>query len=56
MPRYEYQCVDCQARDMRIAGLDDHTAVCVNCGGLMIRLDQDLFTPYAQEGDKPCSG
>ena len=34
------------ARNQRIAGLDDHTALCVACGGLMLRLEGDLFTPY----------
>src|SRR5512141_1265308 len=46
MPIYDYQCVDCQTRDQRVAGLDDSTAICQNCGGLMLRLDDDLFTPY----------
>lgn len=46
MPIYYYQCVDCGARDERIAGIDDHTAICVNCGGLMLRLDGDIFQPY----------
>ncbi len=48
MPLYEYQCTDCQARDQRLAGLDDHTALCVRCGSLMLRLDEDLFGPYFQ--------
>ena len=30
----------------RVAGLDDYTAICANCGGLMLRLDEDPFTPY----------
>jgi len=46
MPLYEYQCVDCSERDQRIAGLDDHTALCAKSGGLMLRLEGDLFTPY----------
>lgn len=46
MPLYEYQCVDCTEHDQRIAGLDDHVAVCARCGGLMVRLDEDPFTPY----------
>ena len=46
MPLYEYQSMDCTATDQRIAGLDDHTALCVACGGLMLRLEGDLFTPY----------
>lgn len=46
MPIYDYQCVDCSEREQRVAGLDDHTALCVACGGLMLRLDVDVFQPY----------
>ena len=49
MPIYEYQCVDCSSRDQRVAGLDDHTALCTQCGGLMLRLDEDVFQPYFEE-------
>jgi putative FmdB family regulatory protein len=49
MPIYEYQCVDCNSRDQRVAGLDDHTALCTQCGGLMLRLDEDVFKPYFEE-------
>ena len=49
MPIYEYQCVDCGGRDQRVAGLDDHTALCAQCGGLMLRLDEDVFQPYFEE-------
>ena len=49
MPIYEYQCVDCGGRDQRVAGCDDHTALCVQCGGLMLRLDEDVFRPYFEE-------
>ncbi len=46
MPLYHYQCSHCQARETRIAGLDDHLAVCAFCRGLMLRLDLELFQPY----------
>jgi putative FmdB family regulatory protein len=49
MPIYEYQCVDCSGQDQRVAGLDDHTALCTQCGGLMLRLDENLFQPYFEE-------
>jgi hypothetical protein len=39
MPLYEYQCVDCPATDQRLAGIDNLTALCVDCGGLMLRRD-----------------
>jgi hypothetical protein len=57
MPLYEYACVDCKAQDQRVAGLDDHTALCLSCGGIMLRLDEDLFTPYFLSPDCPwCIG
>jgi len=46
MPLYHYQCLDCQTRDQRLAGLDDHTALCACCAGVMLRLDADVFAPY----------
>lgn len=49
MPLYEYQCVDCGSRDFRVAGLDDHTALCIACEGLMLRMDEDVFQPYFEE-------
>lgn len=53
MPIYDYQCVDCGDRDQRVAGLDDHTALCAQCGGLMLRLDEDVFLPYFEERAEP---
>ncbi len=53
MPLYEYQCVDCGGQDQRMAGLDDHTALCTECGGLMLRLDEDVFKPYFEEMAAP---
>ena len=53
MPIYEYQCVDCGGQDQRVAGLDDHTALCTHCGGLMLRLDEDVFQPYFEEMAEP---
>jgi putative FmdB family regulatory protein len=49
MPIYQYQCVDCGGLDLRVAGLDDHTALCAQCGALMLRLDEDVFRPYFAE-------
>ena len=46
MPIYDYQCVDCSKRDQRVGGVDDHVALCIACGGLMQRLDVDVFQPY----------
>jgi putative FmdB family regulatory protein len=46
MPLYDYQCVDCNEREKMVAGIDDHVILCTKCGGLMLRLEGDLFTPY----------
>ncbi len=56
MPIYEYQCVDCGWRDQRVAGLDDHTVLCAQCSGLMLRLDEDVFRPYFEEVSVQPSG
>ncbi len=53
MPLYEYHCVDCDGRDQLVAGLDDHTALCTLCGGLMLRLEEDIFQPYFVDMDEP---
>jgi predicted nucleic acid-binding Zn ribbon protein len=49
IPIYEYQCSDCLAKDDRVAGLDDHLAICHRCAGVMLRLDLDIFKPYLEE-------
>ncbi|MGQ9920474.1 MAG: FmdB family zinc ribbon protein [Desulfobacca sp.] len=49
MPMYEYKCIHCQAEDERLGGLDDNTALCVECGNLMLRLNDDAFRPYFEE-------
>jgi predicted nucleic acid-binding Zn ribbon protein len=46
VPAYYYQCTHCQVTECRIAGVDDHLAICAGCGHLMLRLDYDLFSPY----------
>lgn len=50
MPLYAYRCLDCAGQDIRVAGLDDHTALCIQCGGVMLRRDADVFGAYF-EGD-----
>lgn len=49
MPLYEYFCADCGESDHRIAGIDDKVALCVGCGGLMLRMDEDIWTPLWAE-------
>jgi putative FmdB family regulatory protein len=51
MPLYEYQCLDCAGCDKRVAGLDDHTAICSQCGGVMLRRDEDVFGAYFDGDD-----
>jgi putative FmdB family regulatory protein len=46
MPIYEYECVDCGYQDQRVAGIDDHTAICAECAGVMVRLDLDWCASY----------
>lgn len=48
MPLYDYQCGDCGAKDLRIGAIDDQVALCVECGGLMLRLDD----PFADRLEK----
>jgi len=49
MPLYEYLCADCGESDKRIAGVDDHMALCIECGGVMLRLDEDIWAPLWAE-------
>lgn len=51
MPLYAYQCLDCGSRDERVAGLDDQTALCLQCRGVMLRRDEDVFGPYFEGRD-----
>lgn len=49
MPTYDYLCVDCGEDGQRISGVDDHVAVCVNCDGIMLRTDEDIWSPLWEE-------
>jgi len=48
MPVYDYKCIHCGIEEARIAGLDDRTVVCTNCGQIMNRLnhEDDLYLAY----------
>ncbi len=46
MPIYDYCCVECGCRDERVAGVDDATARCAACGGLMLRLPENSWESY----------
>jgi hypothetical protein len=43
--------LDCPCQDKRVAGLDDHTALCIQCGGVMLRRDEDVFRAYFDGGN-----
>ncbi len=49
MPVYDYKCIHCQAEEERIGGLDDDTALCLECGNLMLRMNEDVFRPYFEQ-------
>lgn len=53
MPIYEYECVDCGCQEQRVAGIDDHTAICAECRGVMVRLDLDWFASEFLALDQP---
>ena len=48
MPIYDYKCVGCGGREQRLAGWDDHLAICAQCGSLML-CDEEVFWPYFEE-------
>lgn len=56
MPMYEYKCIHCQVEDERLGGLDDDTALCLECGNLMLRLNDDAFRPYFEEPQEERTG
>lgn len=54
MPVYEYTCTNCNQREIRITGIDDHTVICDQCGQVMVRqMDVDaLLAPYAEASEQ----
>lgn len=56
MPLLQFKCVDCQTVDERVSAPFEETALCAQCGGLMLRVDEDLFEPYFDRPTAaPCS-
>ena len=49
MPFYGYRCLECGNWDQRVAGLDDDTAICTRCGGLLLRVADNILGPYFEE-------
>lgn len=52
MPTYSYYCTNCQVCEKRIAGVDDHTAACAHCGGIIRRQGgiQTILSAYGGDG------
>jgi hypothetical protein len=49
MPIYCYPCLDCGSWDQRVASPEDDMAICTNCGGLMLRVADNIMGPYFEE-------
>ncbi|MEW6657397.1 MAG: FmdB family zinc ribbon protein [Thermodesulfobacteriota bacterium] len=59
MPIYQYECADCGFQDQRLAGVNDHMAICTKCKGVMVRRDLDMFESYflsLEEGTGAAAG
>ena len=41
MPLYEYECRACGLTEERLAGIDDRTLICTECGEVMDRQISD---------------
>lgn len=41
MPLYDYKCRACDLEEERIAGIDDRTVICTECGEVMDRQISD---------------
>ena len=46
MPVYNYKCLYCDNCDVSLAGLNDHMALCSQCGNVMVRLDNNCFWQF----------
>ncbi len=49
MPVYHYQCLYCGNCDLRLSGLNDYMTLCSQCGGLMLRLDDDFLWQFCDK-------
>ncbi len=54
MPFYEYHCSECHLQETRIAGIDDQTVTCTQCGALMVRITSpvDVLRAYSQPNEE----
>lgn len=48
MPLYSYKCRACDLEEERLAGIDDRTLICTECGEVMDRQisDDEAFAFY----------
>ena len=51
MPLYAYKCRACDLGEERLAGIDDRTLICTECGEVMDRQisDEEAFAFYGNE-------
>jgi putative FmdB family regulatory protein len=51
MPLYDYKCRACNLAEQRLAGIDDRTLLCTECGEVMDRQisDDEAFRFYFNE-------
>ncbi|MEW5724161.1 MAG: zinc ribbon domain-containing protein [Thermodesulfobacteriota bacterium] len=51
MPLYAYRCRACDLLEERLAGIDDRTLICTECGEVMDRQisDDEAFSFYWSE-------
>ena len=58
MPFYMYQCRACELSEERLAGIDDRTLICTECGEVMDRLvsDEEAFSYYFTPADSEEAG
>ena len=53
MPLYAYKCRACSLEEERLAGIDDRTLICTECGEVMDRQisDDEAFRFYWAESE-----
>jgi putative FmdB family regulatory protein len=53
MPFYEYRCSECRLEETRIAGIDDQSVTCTQCGALMSRTTPpvEVLQAYSQTNE-----
>ena len=54
MPLYQYRCIECQLDEERVAGIDDRTVTCDQCGAIMTRTtaENDVYRAYVKKDEE----